>query len=240
MMTARISFTLVLCALTGEAHARSETFDAYASGTQMHHVDDWKGLGDSLAQGALTSSDFSLSGQHSLDIVGSPTAYLSDLVQTFSEKSGQWLIAAWQYIPSSTSGSETSFSLMNKYHDHGAKNWSTRLKFDLDNGLVYDDLGSATGSLPLVRDQWVPIIVNIDLDQNFQTVYYNGQKLLSAPWVRMSGGASALAAIELNGGSASHTYYDDISLTSVPESASVALAWAAGLTAFPRRRNHRM
>jgi hypothetical protein len=90
-----------------------------------------------------------------------------------------------------------------------------------------------------VRDQWVPISVSINLDTNSQTVFYNNQQLFTAPWVRMSGGALSLAAVDLYGSSASHTYYDDISLTAVPESATIALAGAAGFVAFPRRRHFR-
>lgn len=239
MRTARLTFALALCVLPSVAKAWSETFDLVSPATQMHQVNGWKGWDNLAAQGAFTSSAFSHSGQNSIDIAGSPTAYLSDLVQTYTATSGQWLYNAWQFIPSSTSGSETYFILMNTYNDNGAKNWSTQVKFDLNNNIVFDDLGGAVGSLPLVRDQWVPISVSINLDTNSQTVFYNNQQLFTAPWVRMSGGALSLAAVDLYGSSASHTYYDDISLTAVPESATIALAGAAGFVAFPRRRHFR-
>ena len=123
---------------------------------------------------------------------------------------------------------------MNTYVDGGAKNWSTQVRFDLNRNTVYDDLGGGSNVLPLIRDQWVPITVDIDLDNNTQVISYNSQTLFKGAWTRMGGATLSLAAVNLYGSSASHTYYDDVSLIQIPAPASVAAI--GGVMVFTRRR----
>lgn len=229
-----LAFTLACC-VAHSAFAQMLTLDTYSPGTPLHGVDGWLAWDNNLAANASTTSAFARSGDVSIDIVGSAAGSISDLVRVHNITSGLWRYTAWQYIPSSTVGSDAYFILMNTYEANGAKNWSTQVRFDLSSGLVYDNLTGNSASLPLVRDRWVPITVNVDLDHDAQTVLYDNQVLFSAPWVRMGGGVTRLAAIDLYGSSASHTFYDDVSLVSVP---APGVLTSAGLilVAVARRR----
>jgi uncharacterized repeat protein (TIGR01451 family) len=66
-------------------------------------------------------------------------------------------------------------------------------------------------------DQWIDIVVDIDFDNNLQSVYYDGTLLFEDSWTEHSsgGGALDLGAIDLFANGATSVYYGDFSL--VPE-----------------------
>ncbi len=195
----------------------SADFDNYANSYQLHGVDGWYAWDNVVAAGALTSTAQRRSLAKSVDITAT-----SDLVKLCTASGGKWQLKAWQYIPTSTTGANTYLILMNTYNANGAKSWSTQMYFNLTNSTVTDNMGGATGSVPLVRNQWVPIVIDIDLDARTQTLYYNSTKVTTVGWNRL-GGAAALAAIDLYGSAASHVYYDDISLAKVETSVPVQI-----------------
>ena len=186
----------------------SDDFDSYATGSQMHGQGGWKGWDNSPAAGALTSDVQALSAPNSVDIMN-----VSDLVQEYSGyNSGVWIYTAWQYIPSNYSGDQM-FILLNTYSDGGAKNWSTQVRFQSASNQVLSDFDGAT--LPLITGQWVELRVEIDLDADVQTFYYDGQMLYQKSWVDgvSGGGAANIAAVDLWGNGGTSVYYDNMSLT---------------------------
>ena len=186
----------------------SDNFDSYATGSQMHGQGGWKGWDNSPAAGALTSDVQALSAPNSVDIMN-----VSDLVQEYSGyNSGVWIYTAWQYIPSNYSGDQM-FILLNTYSDGGAKNWSTQVRFQSASNQVLSDFDGAT--LPLITGQWVELRVEIDLDADVQTFYYDGQMLYQKSWVDgvSGGGAANIAAVDLWGNGGTSVYYDNMSLT---------------------------
>lgn len=190
----------------------SDSFDFYATGSQMHGQGGWKGWDNAPSAGALTSSAQARSAPNSVDIMLD-----ADLVHEYSgATSGQWVYTAWQYIPSGFTGT-TFFILLNTYSDGGTKNWSTQVNFNSGTGLVSND-GASGGTLPLVTGQWVPIRVEIDLDQDTQDFYYNHQLLYSGTWTDevSGGGAANIGAVDLFANGATSAFYDDISLIAVP------------------------
>ena len=185
-----------------------EDFDSYADGSQMHGQGDWKGWDNNPAGGALVTSAFSLSSPHSVEIVGA-----TDLVHEFSGfTTGQWVLTAWNYVPSGTTNGPTYFIVLNTYADGGPNNWSTQVSFDDVAGVVLSDFDGET--LALVTDTWVEIRLEIDLDANNQDFYYNGSLLHSKSWTEgvTGGGVLNIAALNLFANSASSIYYDDLSL----------------------------
>ena len=185
----------------------SDNFDSYATGSQMHGQGGWKGWDNSPAAGALTSDVQALSAPNSVDIMN-----VSDLVQEYSGyNSGVWIYTAWQYIPSNYSGDQM-FILLNTYSDGGAKNWSTQVRFQSASNQVLSDFDGAT--LPLITGQWVELRVEIDLDADVQTFYYDGQMLYQKSWVDgvSGGGAANIAAVDLWGNGGTSVYYDNMSL----------------------------
>jgi hypothetical protein len=131
-----------------------------------------------------------------------------------------------QYIPGNATGT-TYFILLNEYNDGGPNDWSTQLAFDLDANTVE--------GVDLVRDAWVEIKVEADLDNNLADVYYNDTLLTSEAW----GANPSIAAIDLFANNATAVYYDNIAVAvAVPEPATLTLLVMAalGLLVVARRR----
>ena len=188
--------------------AWSENFDSYGTGSQVVGQGGWTGWDNNPAFGAFTSSAQAQSVPNAVDISGA-----SDLVQEYSGyTSGQWVYTAYQYIPSSLSGT-SYFIMLNTYNPGGPNNWSTQVRFDSGTGLVAND-GVSGGTLSLVTNQWVEIRVEIDLDVNTQDFYYNNQLLYSGTWTEENSGGGILniAAVDLYANGATSVYYDDMSL----------------------------
>lgn len=236
-MNTRAASIIASLALGAVAGAQVDTFDAYPANMQLDGVNGWRAWDANPAAGAGLSSLYARSGSSSLDIIGSSAGNVSDMVRTYDATSGRWSVTAWQYIPSTTTGADAYFIVLDTYSDLGPKHWATQVRFDLANNTVSDDLYGSFGNLPLVRDRWTPIRVDIDLDANTQVVSYDNQQLFSAPWLRYGGGQAAVAAIDLYGGSSSHVYYDDVGFASLPAPGPAALAGIAGLFFLRRARN---
>ncbi len=201
-----------------EAGGWSDNFDSYANNTNLHGVGGWKGWDNTPGATGFVRDDQSLSSPHSVEIMTT-----SDLVHEYAGyTSGAWSYTAWQYIPSTFSGT-TYYLLLNEYNDGGPYNWSVQLNFNSGTGLVTND-GVSGGSMPYLEDQWVEIRVEIDLDNNLQFLYYNGTLLYSGTWTeeQAGGGQLEIQAVDLYANGASAVYYDDISLA-----ASVSLCSAA-------------
>lgn len=190
--------------------AWAEDFDSYALGSQLHGSGGWKGWNNNPAFGALVSDVEARSSPHSVAILGS-----SDLVHEYSgHTSGQWVYTAWQYIPSSYTG-QGYFILLNTYNDGGAKSWSVQVYFRGSSDIVHSDFDGS--QLALIRGRWVEIRIEIDLDADRQTFYYDDQVLYQDKvWsTGVSGsGATTIEAVDLYAGGSSTIYYDDLSLKS--------------------------
>ncbi|HNB51816.1 MAG TPA: FixG Ig-like domain-containing protein, partial [Anaerolineales bacterium] len=200
----------------------SDNFDSYPTGQNLHGIGGWKGWGNSAGASASTTAAQALSAPNSVDILGA-----SDLVHEYTgSTTGQWVYTAWQYIPNTATG-QTYFILLNQYDDGGSSNnWSTQVCFDTGTNLLYDAIGTSctgTNTLSIVYDQWVEIRVEIDLDADTQSFYYNNQLLYSDTWTgHVSGsGIANIGAVDLFANNASSVYYDDISLAP-PAPAAVA------------------
>ncbi|MFZ2487073.1 MAG: S8 family serine peptidase [Anaerolineae bacterium] len=203
----------------------SENFDSYAIGSQLIGQGGWEGWGGSAAAGALTSSAQAKSAPNSAAIQGS-----SDLVHQYSGyTSGVWNYTAWQYIPTNFSG-ETYFILLNEYSPSGggSGNWSSEVKFQSSSNQVINNGGQ---SLPLIKGRWVEIRVEIDLNNDTQTFFYDNQVLYTSSWTdgASGGGSLSIAAVDLYANGASVVYYDDISLmaTTATCSSPEDIPWAS-------------
>ena len=185
-----------------------DDFDSYPLNSQLHGVAGWKGWDNNPAFGALVSNTQSRSSPHAVDITGN-----ADLVQEYSgHTSGQWVYTAWQYIPNSYTG-EGYFILLNTYNDGGAKSWSVQVHFRSSNNRVISDFDG--NFLPMVRGRWVELRVEINLDTDRQTFYYDDQILYQNKiWsTGVSGsGQTAIEAVDLYANNSSPIYYDDLTL----------------------------
>lgn len=186
----------------------SDGFEGYTLGQSLNGLGGWTGWDNAAAAAGWSTATVARTGSRSQEI-----RTTTDSVRTFNYTSGKWTFTIWQFIPTNATGADTYFILMNQYVAGGAKQWATQIRFQLSNNTVYDNItGGVTGSTrTLVRNQWVPISIDIDLDAGTQTAKYNGQVLFSASWMRR-GGPKALAAVDLYGSTANLVYYDDLSV----------------------------
>ncbi len=193
----------------------SDDFDSYANGSPLHGQGGWKGWDNTPAATGYVTNNQSRSSPHSVDIAWF-SGVSADMVHEFSGvSSGNWNFTAWQYIPNDFSG-ETSFLLLNTYNDGGPHNnnhWSNAISFSSATGNVKSWEGE---ELPIIFDQWVEILIDIDFEADIQTIYYGGAELITKSWTAgvEPGGAKNLACVDLYAGDALSTsvYYDDLSL----------------------------
>lgn len=219
---------LVLAAMVAAgASAWFENFDGYANGQQLHGLNGWVGWDNNPAAGALVSNAQSFSAPHSLEILGA-----SDLVRTFTGvTSGLWAFTGEVFIPSNFTGT-SYFIMLNTYNHGGPYNWSVQIHFDAATNTADDDFGTHA-PVPIVRNQWMDLLVNIDLGADSRTVFLGGNQVSTGTWTQTNG-ALAVAAIDLFANNAPAAYYDDLGL--VPEPSVVAALGLASLALLRRRR----
>lgn len=211
----------------------SDDFESYAPGTKMDNVNGWAGW-DNVGTAAGTISDAnSLSGTNSISC---SNTLGNDSVHPFSGySSGAWIFTAHQYIPSNLDAL-TYFILNNEYNHGGPWDWGVEMHMDPTTGMANESIHDPDGNLavPIVFDQWVEIRTLIDLDNNYMEAYYNNQMIASGDWNIRTGGLIELQNVDLYAPHNETVYFDDLSLTLVPEPASLLLL-SLGLLAIRRR-----
>jgi hypothetical protein len=199
------------------AAAFTEGFETYAAGTSVYGQGGWKGWDNVAAAGAPVSNHVAHSGRNSIEIAGS-----ADLVHEFALSGSQWVLTAYQYVPSGAQG-DTLFILLNQYRDGGPYDWSIQTEYNLTAGTITPWTGDTGSQTRIVYDRWVEIRVVIDLAANTFEESYNGIRIAAGTWDNDAHGT--LQAIDLFGNGASSVYYDDLTIDS---------AGAAAATGFPR------
>ena len=212
--------TLAAVSLSTAAFASwFENFDTYDTVTKLPNQSTWEAWG-----GAASAANFYASGVHALSGPNSVEIDSNDdAVHRYSGHStGTWLYDAWLYVPQ-TMNDVQYFILLNTYPTGPYSDWSLQLEIDGANNVVADHNGP--GQVALVKGQWAEIRVEIDLDQDTQSAYYNGNHIVTKGWTDgvQQGGAQNIAAVDLYAnGSAHKIYYDDFALA----------PWNRGLPSF--------
>ena len=202
---------------TGRA-AWSDNFDSYETGSALHGQGGWWAWDNLSENTAYVSDTQALSTPNSVEIKWTTTTIWQDMVHQYSDvNSGNWTYRAMLYVPTGMTGTQM-FIMMNKYEAGGTHNnqdWSLQLEFSASGGFIRD-YNDNTKTLPIIKDEWVEIRVEINFDADLQTVYYGNTFLLSKSWTAgvQQGGAKNLACVDLYAGptSSSSVYYDDLSL----------------------------
>lgn len=213
LMVLVLAFALPFAVFAGDYFY--ESFDDYAAGDVLVSdpgTNGWKGWGDSDAVAGIVTDTYAYNGANSI-VIGY-NGVDTDAVHEFNHTSGQWVMTAWQYVPSTLVGN-TYFIMLNQYTDNCAPcNWSVEVQFDALNGIVIDDASAVTTTL--ITDEWVEIRVEIDLDTDSHSFYYDNNMLYQGVWngylTGAGTGADAIAALDLYAGGSTEAYYDNISL----------------------------
>ena len=89
--------------------------------------------------------------------------------------------------------------------------------------MVFHGDGTNTIDVPYITDQWVPIEVIIDLDNDSTQVFYDNQLITEYSWIGgiLGGedGALDIAAVDFYANGSSSIFYDDILLEPFQEPA---------------------
>ena len=182
-----------------------EDFEAYEAGSPIAEQSAWTTWDANPLADTIVTDEEAYSGEKSLLLTGS-----CDIVRIFRTVSyGMCTVKAQVFVSSEQAG-VTYFLLLNTYNHNGPYNWSVQLGMDPAKGTITSEL-SGQQTLPLVTDDWVEIVVELDLDNNLHSIYYDGQPLaVGATWT--TDGKHALEAIDLYSADnpGNKTYIDDV------------------------------
>ena len=227
--------TAVAAGLSCTTHANwYDNFDSYADGQWLDGTNDdggWKGWFNDPGAGAQVTSAFSYSSPHSVNITGG-----SDLIHEYDGATyGQWVYTAWQYIPENYVG-QSYFVMQNRYNDQNQDlHWSVQVRFDSDFGMMEAEFDGI--QMPYITGDWVELRVEIDMDADWHTFYYNDVALYSKAWTAGPNndflGSLDIGAVDLYANGASPIYYDNMSLVPAPGAGVLLLL---GLASRRRRR----
>jgi hypothetical protein len=195
----------------------SDDFESYAVGSALDGQGGWECWDLRPEFTPYISDKYSHSGSNSVELKWIDDVNWSDIVQIFyGINSGQWTVTAWEFIPEEFVG-WSNFILHNKYviNNHQIPpDGSLALISDSYTEIVYDLWGTGSETLPLVRNEWVEIRVEIDFDLDTMDVYYNNTLLESESWTAGIGQKN-LACINICDDGyypANESYFDDISI----------------------------
>ena len=179
--------------------AYDQNFDSLAVGTNLQSVDGWEGwFGDETVAGLVTA-DQAYSGNNSMESVKPVDACPNwDRIT-----SGTWTLTTMQYVPSTVTSGDTYYGVLSGYIQEPLA-WITEVVSDFAAGDVRIT-GGDTVRLPLVRDAWAEIRVELDFDSNVSNFYYNGELLGTRDAVGLEG-------FDLWANSDDVIYYDDFLL----------------------------
>jgi hypothetical protein len=198
---------------TVQAQVLDDNFDSYAAGSTIIGQGGWEGWGGTSTPNATVVNTYSHSSPNSLAVSGG-----CDVVQQFSGvNSGLWYAKVWTYVPSTQTG-DMFFILLNTYTHAGTNNnWSAQIALcnsacgNGTAGMVASLGGSdvaGTETTPLLTDQWVELVVEINLSANLYNVYYNGAMFVSAATWTVSG-LQEIQCMDLYSDLSSESYMDD-------------------------------
>ena len=142
-----------------------------------------------------------------------------DVVQIFDITSGQWQLTVQTYIDTSVAFDNGFVIMLNQferpYAGCGTCNWSLQIVLDPFALTVESQFGGEI--TPLLPDQWVELVADIDLDADTLDVYYGGtQFVFGAIWSENTGAAGMpwIQAIDLYSQTPGMRW-DDVSLQPV-------------------------
>jgi hypothetical protein len=209
----------------------SDAFDAYAAGSQLVPQGGWQAWPGYPAGNptAFVSNTQASSAPNSCRVAtpnpsATPPADETDVVHTYAITGGHWIYRIKTYYPSTaTFTTAPYFILLNTYSTSPvAFDWSVQLRFNRASGTVLADnvSDSTSGSFsaaPIVLDQWVEVVADIDLaagtSGRFSLTYGGAPIATNCDWNAGGPLPGRLQAAELYNDGVSTFFFDDASLT---------------------------
>ncbi len=194
-----------------------ENFDSFTPNDKIAEVagspwTTWSNAPGGAEDGTI-SSDFASSAPNSLHIVNN-----NDVVYSLGDKSeGRYKIEFNLLIKSGKIG---YFNILQEFSGADSK-WGPQIFFNPGGQGKIDAGKSDAASFTYNYEEWIPIIIIVDLDIDFATFYLNNDELVSWKWSTGSFGSNnlnRLDAINFYGtttGGTSSMYIDDITISSI-------------------------
>ena len=189
----------------------SDNFDNYTAGQQLctqNNTDwgTWSGNPGS-AEDAYITTEQAVSGSNSLKIEGS-----SDLIYRFNDQTtGIYEIDFNYYVPSDGNG---AYFNIQHYTQPGLQ-WAFECAFYI-NGMAFLHQNNDMITFNFPNDDWFPVKVIVDLDDDSVAIFINGESLETMPFsctTDNDSGVCQLGSLNFFAGSArpntSGTYYVD-------------------------------
>jgi hypothetical protein len=213
----------------------SDNFDGYANGSAIIGQGGWAGWdvpNGSYPVGfpptAFADNAQSASAPNSARGTAFPSGNFSvtDMVHPLSAGgTGKWKIKCKVYVPSNSTG-EGYFIINNQYDaltPPGTVNWSVQVHFNPITMLVTSDFNNPLPPLPLIVDQWVEVVCDVDLTvlpNGKCDITYGGQPLhMGRDWIGVvstpTGALLDIQNVNLYANNTDAIYYDDFSMTQV-------------------------
>ncbi len=202
----------------------NDNFDSYPVGPLVPQG-GWIGWNGNAAATLFVVSTVSRSAPNSAEARST-----TDCVRTYTGvNSGQWVYSGWALVPQGGTG-QHYFILLNTYPASPSNNWSCQVLFDMTANLVSDFDNPNGPTVPMVRNQWAEVRVEINFAIDQQTIYYNGILLNQKSWTAGTapGGALNLAAIDIFSDPATNpspVFWDDLVLRQAGATAVEPSSW---------------
>ena len=203
-----LAFSCVM--LQAQTVVYSDNFDSYTAGQQLcsQNNTNWTTWSNTpgTAEDAYISTEQANSGNNSLKIAGS-----NDIIYRFSNQtSGVFDVEFKYYVPSTGSG---AYFNMQHYYNPGVE-WAFE-SYLYNSGTGYIKVNGANTNFSYPSNEWFPIKIHVDLDNNSATLTVNNTDVLT--WTFSNTGDDAngicqLGSVNFYAGapnSASGTYYVD-------------------------------
>ncbi len=194
----------------------SESFESYDDSNIDPQSSEWVGW-DNINSGVDVTDDFGFSSNQSILVEED-----DDLVHLFDGiNSGNGEIIFWMYIPSN-GGAGAYYNILHEYNGQNSV-WAHQITFasaDSGDQSVLDAAGYAAVTFDAIYDTWVEVRQEIDLDNDYTTLYYNGEVLYSWQFSQDAGGEQQLNILDAinfhgydcDGNCIPIAYYDNIEM----------------------------
>ncbi len=192
-----------------------EPFDIYLPGEGVIGWRGWSGRDDDPELDAIITPQIFLSPPASLDVREN-----ANVVKPFENVTeGQWHFSCWTYIPNGYQGGST-LALFDEYQHNGPQHPGLISQFDSNTGQIFFLCGDPNPvQVPYIVDQWVPIDVVVDLENDHCVVFYDQQPVCEYAWTAGAfgdgSGQPAIAAVNLWANGSASVFYDDMILVPI-------------------------
>jgi hypothetical protein len=197
-----------------------EDVEAYALG-EMCGLGGWEEWVGSIDVCGEVTVEEAFSGDRSIKIVGNvggSNGQGDDIVQRFDIEGGRHTLSMMTFVPGGGRGNGYVVLLSNYPEPF---DWAVVLRFDANGNLVRDSDHPGINT-PMVKGEWIPLVIDIDLDADLVDVSYNGIRFITGKSWTGGGGEPRFEALDLYAGEPGQNgttgmYFDDIVLQSVCE-----------------------